>query len=179
MTRRTYVIYRTWWMVLGVLLSVGCGETEAPRKPGPAKTPVVANKAVEVADQGVMDETTPTVAYRPQGKRDPFRSLIRVSTPSGKKAPAKHLPPLQREEISDLRFAGVVWGNFGYKALIQTPDGKGYLVQRGTLIGLNRGVVNQITETSVVIEERHTSALGDVQVQEMVIALHPKKGEVE
>ncbi len=166
----------------GMLLLVGCGKAETPKKPVsvPTPPPAIAAVAAEAPQkEAPKGEEKPTFAYEPKGKRDPFRSLIRVPTPSEKKEMDKHLPPLRREEIKNLKLVGIVWGDFGHEAVIETPDGKGYLVRHGASVGANRGVVSRIAETFLVIEERHIGVLGEVRMQEVVMALHPKKEEME
>ena len=46
--------------------------------------------------------------------------------------PDSSLPPLQRVGLTELSLIGVLWGNYGYTAMVQTPDGKGYSIRRGT-----------------------------------------------
>lgn len=86
-----------------------------------------------------------------------------------------NLPPLQRVSFSGLNLIGIVWGSFGYTAMVQTADGKGYTVRRGTRIGPNGGVVSDVTENSIVVQERFTDVYGKKQVREYVKLLHPKE----
>ncbi|MFQ5543725.1 MAG: pilus assembly protein PilP [Nitrospiria bacterium] len=115
--------------------------------------------------------------YDPKGRRDPFRSLITSST----KHPriVKSLPPLQRREISDLRLIGIIWGFPGRRALIQMPDGKGYTVQTGTRIGINRGIVHQISESNLVIEELFLNIFNEPKKRLVVMELHPHEEGLE
>ncbi len=170
-----------WGVILGVFWVTACGKAEPPPKPA-SSVPLsarVENVPEVPRQEAPKEEVRPSTEYRPQGKRDPFRSLIRVPTPSEKKVLDKRLPPLQREDIKNLNLAGVVWGDFGYEALIKTPDGKGYFVRLGTLMGLNRGVVSRITDAFLVVRERHIGVLGEVRTQEVMMLLHPKKEEME
>ena len=52
--------------------------------------------------------------------------------------------------------------------MVQTPDGKGYVVRRGTKIGSNNGVVSKITESGLVVTERFTDIYGKEQEREYV-----------
>lgn len=85
------------------------------------------------------------------------------------------MPPLQRVSVAELTVIGIVWGGFGYMAMVQTPDGKGYAVQRGTRIGNNNGIVSAITEKAVIVEERFTDIHGKKQVREYAKPLHVKE----
>lgn len=117
--------------------------------------------------------------YVPEGRRDPFQTLLRDVTGSeaGKKTDDINLPPLQRVTVAELTVIGIVWGGFGYTAMLQTPDGRGYTVQRGARIGNNNGVVSAITEKAVVVEERFTDIYGKKQVREYAKPLHGKEGQ--
>lgn len=85
------------------------------------------------------------------------------------------LPPLQRIPVEEIRLIGVVWGGFGYSAMMQTPDGKGYTVRVGTLIGTNGGKVTGITAQNVIIEEKYTDIFGEKKIRDVKIDLHPQK----
>jgi type IV pilus assembly protein PilP len=78
--------------------------------------------------------------------------------------------------LTELNLIGIVWGGFGYSAMVQTPDGKGYTVKPGTRIGPNNGVVTAITENAVIVQERFADVYGNKQVREYVKRLHIKEG---
>jgi type IV pilus assembly protein PilP len=113
------------------------------------------------------------VSYDPSGRRDPFLPMVQL----GQQAePDSSLPPLQRIGLTELSLIGVLWGNYGYTAMVQTPDGKGYSIRRGTRIGPNNGVVSSITERGIIVQERFTDVYGNKQEREYVKLLHPKEG---
>lgn len=114
--------------------------------------------------------------YLPEGRRDPFLAILReAGSESGKKTDEVNLPPLQRVTVAELTVIGIVWGGFGYMAMVQAPDGKGYAVQRGARIGNNNGIVSAITEKAVIVEERFTDIYGKKQVREYAKPLHVKE----
>jgi type IV pilus assembly protein PilP len=90
--------------------------------------------------------------YNPAGKRDPFVPFIRVA----KKGPDSSLdtvPSLQRYELGDLHFVGVIWGRGMARALVEDAVGKGYTVTVGTKIGRDGGVVTRITQDEIFVRE--------------------------
>lgn len=117
------------------------------------------------------DETEYT--YDPSGRRDPFTPLIQSG--SGGEKTKRALPPLQRVGLTEINLIGIIWGGFGYTAMVQTPDGKGYAVRRGTRIGPNNGVVSKVTQNSIVVTERFTDIYGKDQEREYVKLLHPSE----
>ncbi|MBS0168798.1 MAG: pilus assembly protein PilP [Nitrospira sp.] len=112
-------------------------------------------------------------SYDPSGRRDPFLPMIQLGQQIEQDA---NLPPLQRVGLTELSLIGVLWGNYGYTAMVQTPDGKGYSIRRGTRIGPNNGVVSSITERGIIVQERFTDVYGNKQEREYVKLLHPKEG---
>ncbi len=111
--------------------------------------------------------------YDPSGRRDPFTPIVQELQP-GKMDTT--LPPLQRVTLTELNLIAIVWGAYGYTAMVQTPEGHGYTVRRGTRIGQNNGVVSAITESGVIVQERFTDVYGKKQEREHVKLLHPKEG---
>jgi type IV pilus assembly protein PilP len=140
----------------------------APGQPGQGANVARGNPA------GSVMAVTPTeYGYNPSGRRDPFAAIVKDGQPS---AEDHSLPPLQRIALTELNLIGIIWGGFGYNAMVQTPDGKGYTVRTGTRIGPNSGVVSSITENSIVVQERYTDVYGNKQVREYLKLLHPKEG---
>ncbi|MFO0699388.1 MAG: pilus assembly protein PilP [Nitrospira sp.] len=113
------------------------------------------------------------VGYDPSGRRDPFAPVIQ-ELQVGKTDST--LPPLQRVTLTELNLIAVVWGAYGYTAMVQTPEGYGYTVRRGTRIGQNNGVVSAVTERGIIVQERFTDVYGKKQEREHVKLLHPKEG---
>lgn len=113
------------------------------------------------------------VGYDPSGRRDPFAPIIQELQP-GKVDMT--LPPLQRVTLTELNLIAIVWGAYGYTAMVQTPEGHGYTIRRGTRIGQNNGVVSAITERGIIVQERFTDVYGKKQEREYVKLLHPKEG---
>ena len=112
-------------------------------------------------------------SYDPSGRRDPFAPIIQQL---GFGPVDQTLPPLQRVGLTEMSLIAVVWGAYGYTAMVQTPDGNGYTVRRGTRIGPNNGVVSAITEKGIIVQERFTDVYGKKQEREYVKLLHPKEG---
>lgn len=112
-------------------------------------------------------------AYDPRGRRDPFLSIIKLLKDDKARA---DLPPLQRIEISDMKLMGIVWAGNEYYGLLQTPDGKGYTVREGMLVGTNNGVVKSISEKRIVVSEPTLDFSGKKTTREIEILQRPKEG---
>ncbi len=137
-----------------------------PPAPGSAE-------AAAPADQLAAGFTPSVNGYDPSGRRDPFAPIMSQLNPGQVDLT---LPPLQRVGLTDMNLIAVVWGAYGYTAMVQTPDGNGYAIRKGTRIGPNNGVVSAITEKGIVVQERFTDVYGRKQEREYVKLLHPKEG---
>jgi type IV pilus assembly protein PilP len=155
---------------------------ESVRVPGPADLPKEAPPAsltpYSAPTPGMMDAVpgAPPASlggYDPAGRRDPFAPILSQLAP-GQIDPT--LPPLQRVGLTDMNLIAIIWGGYGYTAMVQTPDGNGYTVRKGTRIGPNAGVVSAVTEKGIIVQERFTDVYGRKQEREYVKLLHPKEG---
>lgn len=108
-----------------------------------AAVPIVGNSE-PVVSASLEKIESPLFSYNAVGRRDPFRSIVAETTVSQKSVRA--LPPLQRNSVTDLRLQGIIWGSYGPRAVVNTPDGKGYTVHIGTKIGPNGGFISSITQ---------------------------------
>ena len=171
----------------GLLVAVGLGFAETGMSshdvpslndvPRHALSPTVAPAAGDENAQPVapnsMVEPASVQSYDPAGRRDPF---VPVLQQLGLGPIDPTLPPLQRVGLTEMNLIAVVWGAYGNTAMVQTPDGNGYTVRRGTRIGPNNGVVSAVTEKGIVVQERFTDVYGSKQEREYVKLLHPKEG---
>lgn len=139
----------------------------------PALTGTPAEPMGPVSVDLPMAEMGAGVGYDPSGRRDPFAPVIEQLQPGKVDA---NLPPLQRVNLTELNLIAIVWGAYGYTAMVQTPEGFGYSVRRGTRLGQNNGVVSAITERGIIVQERFTDVYGKKQEREYVKLLHPKEG---
>jgi type IV pilus assembly protein PilP len=146
------------------------GERSAP---APALITQSPNGSGPSGLQGSPLEPVGAHSYDPSGRRDPFAPIIQ-QLGVGPLDPS--LPPLQRVGLTEMNLIAVVWGAYGYTAMVQTPDGNGYTVRRGTRVGPNNGVVSAITEKGIIVQERFTDVYGRKQEREYVKLLHPKEG---
>lgn len=134
----------------------GCSKEQAPTAPVVRKAvPKETAKAAEAAQPPAAAEVkppAPVALYDPAGKRDPFAPFLRVEQ-RAVRADLQSLPPLQRFDLGELKFVGVIWGPAVTRALVEDGEGKGYTVTVGTRIGNSGGVVTRITDTEIVVRE--------------------------
>jgi len=131
--------------ILGILaasaLLGGCSGTEPPaappKPPTPAATPATpaapGAPTVRPLDPGA-GRVLPPIAYDAKGRRDPF-------TPVSLAGESKGI------NVTAAKLVGIVRAPQGNLALVEGPDGVGYILKNGD--GLGNGRVTSITATTV------------------------------
>lgn len=106
--------------------------------------------------------------YDPHGKRDPFRPFdMSPKLPPGASA-------LERYDIGQLKLTAVL--NIGGEptANVENAAGKGFLVKKGTKIGLKGGEVVDILPDKLLILESETDFTGQVKNRTVELRLRTK-----
>lgn len=91
--------------------------------------------------------------------------------------PIEPKTPLQKYETGQLKLAAIIWGAEDSAAMVEAPDGKGYTIRVGDLIGNRGGQVSKILGNKVVIEERHKDDSGAVRKKELSLTMPAGEGE--
>jgi type IV pilus assembly protein PilP len=161
-------------MALAVSAEPASGQPTPPLSVSPPVLPAPEGHAPTASVLAASEPAVPgEYSYNPSGRRDPFAIVLRDPKMGEEN---QSLPPLQQLSLTELNLIGIVWGGFGYSAMVQAPDGKGYTVRQGTRVGPNGGAVSSITENAIVVQERFTDVYGNKQVREYVKLLHAKEG---
>ena len=131
------------WMIgglTGAALLGGCSGTEPPPAPPKPPTPAAApatpgapGAAVRPLDPGAGRELPP-LAYDAKGRRDPFVPISLAGESKG-------------INVTAAKLVGIVRSSQGALALVEGPDGVGYILRSGD--GLGNGRVTGITATTV------------------------------
>jgi type IV pilus assembly protein PilP len=119
-------------------------------------------------------------AYNAIGKIDPFEPLFREKPVSVKKKTGKkRIPqtPLERIDLSQLKLVGIILASSGNRALVEESSGKGYVIKKGTYIGVNSGKVVKIKKEKVVVEEEFEDVFGKSKLRQREIKLPKPPGE--
>jgi Tfp pilus assembly protein PilP len=105
------------------------------------------------------------LAYDPSGKTDPFKSFLAEQevVEEKKEAPKRVKTYLETLDLSQLELIAVVVGPKGNWGMVRDSKGVGHVIQKGTLIGTNGGVVHGITDREVTIREEYKDFRGTVQ----------------
>ena len=121
----------------------------------PASAPVAQKPPVNASPAGVkapdLPSPPPNFEYTPQGRRDPFVSLVNRGVESGGAdgAPVKRAEGVPGMLTAELRIRGIVQTRGVWVAMVSGPDNKVYTVRAGDKLA--DGVIRTVTATSLVI----------------------------
>ncbi len=165
-------------LVFCALFAVACHQGETPTQPN-VQTRAAKEAAKPAAPASVVNATDEKKdeALSAANLKNPFKPyIVKVSLRAAVVTP---ITPLQKYEIEHLKLVAVMWGADGAYAMVEAPDGKGFSIRKGDLIGNRSGKVKKIDKNQVVVEERFTGAGGEVTTSEYALKLPLSKGEEE
>jgi type IV pilus assembly protein PilP len=122
--------------------------------------------------------------YDPAGKADPFAPIFKETpTQAAEEAAEKKivrrrpLTPLEKIDLSQLKLVGVIRAESGNRALVEDATGKGYVVAKGSYVGIYGGRVAQIEKDRAFIEEEVEDIFGKITVSRKELKLQKPPGE--
>jgi type IV pilus assembly protein PilP len=115
---------------------------------------------------------------------DPFEPLFKEETPEKKetvrkKARKRRAPqtPLERVDLGQLTLTAIIQTPKGNKALVEEASGKGYIIEKGTYIGVHSGRVVDILGDRVLVEEEFENAIGELTTTKRELKFPKPLGE--
>jgi len=114
-------------------------------------------------------------------KRDPFKPYAQMPAQQqgAKSRQAKGRVadplPIQKFDTERFRISGIITGMKENSALLVDPNGKGFVVKEGMLVGNNDGVVKRITSNTVEVEETFSDDKGKSRKRTIKLTLLRKK----
>ena len=159
---------------LTVLLATGTARAQAPQAAAPA-APATAPVATPQAPAGAKADAVEAqgFTYNPEGRRDPFVSLLRRGVDSSQTKRGAGLSGLGTAEVS---LRGVVLSQGDFVGIVQGVDSKTYIVRTGDK--LSDGAVRAITADSMVILQQVNDPLSLEKVHEVRKVLrHTEEGK--
>lgn len=166
--------------------------TKTAKMPTPETPPQVPKQHTDTAPKTIVASVSPTRPkietpeisdlYNPEGKLDPFEPLFRKepeSIPMRKKKSKRRTPltPLEKMDLSQLKLSAVILAPSGNRALVQETSGKGYIVKKGTYIGIYSGKIVEILEDQIIVEEEVEDIYGKVSIVKKSLKLQKPPGE--
>jgi Tfp pilus assembly protein PilP len=175
---------RIVFSMLIVVIAIAAVFAQAPGgRPGGGSTATTASSATGTTAttgtgnvQEVLQEilegpgTGEQYRYDPQGRRDPFQSLV---GPTPKLLPGQRPPGPPGFLIDEIKLQGVIrTKQQGLVAMVNGPDNKGYLIRIGDKV--LDGEVIRITPSSVVFRQEVNDPTRIERFREVVKELSPE-----
>ena len=150
-----------------VVLGVTAVAVAAPQTPAPAAPP-----ATQAPAQAQVPAPSPadTFTYNPDGRRDPFVSLLTKGGERHVPRPGQDLEGVAGLAVEELTVRGIVSSPTGLVAMVQSPDRKTYLVRQNDK--LLDGIVKSVTPEGLVILQEVNDPLSLVKQKEVRKMLH-------
>lgn len=155
-------------MVLAAVASVVAQTPPATTTTDTAATSTASD--VQKSLEEILEEPTTTDTYRydPQGRRDPFRSLI---GPTPQLEPGQRPPGVPGFLIDEMKLQGIFQTRQGLTAMVNGPDNKGYTVRAGQKV--LDGEIIRITANAVVFRQEVNDPTRIERYREVVKELSP------
>ena len=149
-------------LLVAALLFSGCTKKEQPTPPPPPPPKPAAKAPLPVQKQSTSAKTA-GIAVQPldfSAKKDPFKPFATEPAPQAKAKPAamastEDLLPIQLYDVNKFKVSGVIVGLKENTALVIDPEGRGYVVRVGMLIGNSDGRISRITPSSIEVVEHY------------------------
>lgn len=129
---------------------------QAPAAPAPASSPAATPPPAAAPDG---------YAYSPEGRRDPFVSLLRGGSDERASRAGGGVDGLAGLGVDEISVRGVVAAGSGYLAMVQGPDNKTFIVRPNAR--LLDGTIKAVTAEGLVILQEVNDPLSLVKQKEV------------
>lgn len=157
-------------LVVALLMQVA-----APRpQPAAAERPVPSTGSGQTQPPAAPSGSPPTetYTYQPEGRRDPFLSLLGTGDSRGKGGEG-----VAGMTVGEISVRGVMQSRGAMVAMIQGPDNKTYIVHQGDK--LLDGAIKSITMQGLVVDQQVSDPLSIVKHREVSKLLRSYEGAKE
>ena len=153
--------------------------------PPPKNTTPTTGKQVLAAllnKTGPAEVSAAAAEYDPKGKIDPFLPLFKAQADETSKKKSSRirrqpLTPLEKIDLSQLKLVSIIKRPSGKLAMVEEASGRGYLVKKGTYMGINSGKVVKIQKDRLQVEEQVENVFGKVTLRIRELKLQKPPGE--
>jgi len=142
------------------------------------KTAIAATKGADGIISSVSISGSTPGPYIARGKIDPFEPIFKDESVF-KKTKKKRIrrTPLEKLSLGQLKLVAIIRAPSGNKALVEESSGKGYVIKKGTYIGLNSGKIIKIEKDKILIEEEIQNIQGNIEIRQIELKIQKPSGE--
>jgi type IV pilus assembly protein PilP len=141
-----------------------------------APAPEIASVPKGVPSDGGFVGSGSGLVYDRTGLRDPFRSFEWERKEIAARDENLVGGPLEQFDVSQLSVIAVVWKTGSARALVEDPAGQSYIIGKGTRIGKNDGMVTEIDDNLVVVNETYEDYLGKITKKDIEMRIRRSEG---
>jgi len=146
------------------------------QKAGQQSEPQKKEAASEQKEEAKIEAET--YLYNPDGRRDPFLSIIEASKEAQDvEKKKKGLKPLEAADLSGIKVLAIAWEKKKYFAMVQFSDNKYYTIREGMTLGPYGGKVVKIYQDGIVVRETVKDYKGELQYKDTTLKLRKEEGE--
>lgn len=190
MTKKTHqknnIPFFSVGMVLTVLFLISaCNKEQVPANSGqvttspPAKSDAVAKPVQKQASSAAHVTPAPVNQFDFSNKKDPFKPFVvakveQKSSPENERRALRNALPIHSFDVNQFRLIGIITGGRENQAMVTDPNGKGYVLKTGMLIGKNDGKIVSINSNGVDVLEQFRDDNGKVRKENIKLTL-PRK----
>jgi len=152
------------------LLFVATGPARA-QEGAPAEPQAAEEQEEKMGIAELLDDES--FHYSASGRRDPFKYLLTLQE---KKKDISLLPPIQQFDLEQIKITGIVLDETeGPRVMIKAPNGRTFIVTKGTIIGKNEGEVIEVSLQGFRVVEKYMDFMGRETMKEVFIKARPRK----
>ena len=169
-------------LALTLTMTVACGQdkSKVAQKQAVKVQPAASPQNVESALQKPEEKKVESEAYSysPQGRRDPFLSIIEASKKEQEaEKKKKSVKPSEMYDVAEIKVIAIAKDKNRSYAMVQLPDKKYFTVKEGMTLGLYNGKVIRIDTGSVMVREYLKDYKGEIQPKDTILKLRKEEGE--
>ena len=170
---KTFIVISLGLLTMAI---AACKEEQSP-----LPVPVHVNKPTPPVQKqlSTSKSTSPTVSLDFSNRKDPFKPFVpQPITPQGGQisdSQVSELLPIQAYELGKYKVAGIIVGLKENSALVIDPEGKGYVVKPGMLIGNSQGRITKISPSEIEVAEKYREDNGKIKSRVEKLTLPKKK----
>ena len=152
-----------------VASAMAFGQAPAP-SPAPTLESPKEKDTIRAILEQEMEVPPGAYTYNPQGRRDPFVSLLKPVGPAG---PGERPHGMEGFLIQEVALKGIVKSEGSFIALLQGTDGKSYFCKVGQR--LFDGQIVAMDKETVTFRQDVTDPLSSVKTREVKKTLYPSE----
>lgn len=162
--------------------AVAAQDAASNATPSDVPSPAAIPEATAVASDFPDWITSQYPPYSARDKIDPFVSFVKIreyelmQAAKQAKVEKKATTPLETVDVHSLKLIGIINKEGGTPlAMVELPDGKGYLIRPGMVLGLYDGIVTSIGNEMIVVEEDVIDVFGEAKKRTINLRLRQEK----